>query len=88
MVLMPDHFHAIVAFPPYEEISRVIRDWKIYTSRETRVKWQRSFFDHRLRGDESLDQKATYILENPVRARLVGSADDWPFRIGSMLGNR
>ena len=87
MVLMPDHVHAIVALPPYEEMSRVIRSWKIYTSRETRVRWQRDFFDHRLRRDESFEQKATYILENPVRAGLVRSADDWRFKAGAMLHN-
>jgi len=85
---MPDRVHAIGAFPPHEKMSRVIRDWKIYTSRATKVKWQRDFFDQRLRRDESLEQKATYILQNPVRAGLVGSADDWPFRTGAMLRNQ
>jgi putative transposase len=47
-LLMPDHLHALVAFPPPQQMGKVIRSWKIYTSRQTKVKWQRDFFDHRL----------------------------------------
>jgi hypothetical protein len=36
-------------------------------------------FDHRLRRDESLDEKARYILANPVRAGLVKREEDWPW---------
>jgi REP element-mobilizing transposase RayT len=41
--------------------------------------WQRGFFDHVLRSDESYAQKWNYARENPVRAGLVDNADDWPF---------
>jgi hypothetical protein len=30
--------------------------------------WQREFFDHLLRSEESYDQKWNYVRENPVRA--------------------
>jgi putative transposase len=40
--------------------------------------WQRGFFDHRLRADESFEEKATYVRMNPVRKGLVGRPDDWP----------
>lgn len=36
--------------------------------------WQDESFDHVLRNDESLNQKIAYVLENPVRAGLVGNA--------------
>jgi hypothetical protein len=35
-------------------------------------------FDHVLRNDESYSQKWEYVRENPVRAELVGRADEWP----------
>jgi len=35
------------------------------------IKWQRDFFEHRLRSDESWREKADYILANPVRKGLV-----------------
>jgi REP element-mobilizing transposase RayT len=36
--------------------------------------WQEESFDHVLRSSESLDQKVRYVLENPVRGKLVR---DW-----------
>ena len=41
--------------------------------------WQRGFFDRLLRNSESYAQKWNYVWENPVRAGLVGKAEDWPF---------
>ena len=41
--------------------------------------WQRRFFDHVLRSDESYAQKWNYVRENPVRAGLVAKAEDWPY---------
>ncbi len=45
--------------------------------------WQRSFFDHALRDEESLEAVARYIVSNPVRAGLVEDWRDYPF-VGSM----
>lgn len=36
--------------------------------------WQRGYYEHVLRSEESALQKARYILANPVRASLV----EWP----------
>ena len=41
--------------------------------------WQKEFFDHLLRSDESYEFKWLYVRENPVRAGLVSTADDWPY---------
>ena len=41
--------------------------------------WQRGFFDHVLRSEESYEQKWNYVRDNPVRAGLVTDADDWLF---------
>ena len=40
--------------------------------------WQPGFFDHILRSDESYAEKWNYVRDNPVRAGLVETADDWP----------
>ena len=53
--------------------------WKKFTAHALDVEWQRDFFDHRLRNDESFDEKAAYIGENPVRARLCETAEAWPY---------
>jgi REP-associated tyrosine transposase len=42
--------------------------------------WQRGFFDHIIRNSESYSAKWDYICENPVRAGLVPSTDEWPFQ--------
>jgi hypothetical protein len=70
-LLMPDHWHALLAFPPERTMRTVVTQWKSYTAKTLAadgVRWQRDFFDHRLRCDESLDAKASYIRANPVRA--------------------
>ena len=42
--------------------------------------WQEEFFDHVLRSSESYSQKWDYVKENPVRAGLVRSSDEWPWQ--------
>jgi REP element-mobilizing transposase RayT len=81
-LLMPDHWHALLAFPPERTMRTVVTQWKSYTAKTlgaAGVRWQRDFFDHRLRGDESLDAKASYIRASPVRAGLVARAEEWPW---------
>jgi putative transposase len=79
-LLMPDHLHALISFPPSgKPIQNIITKWKEWTSKTTGVNWQRDFFEHRLRCDESRRQKADYILENPVRKKLVAQVEEWPF---------
>ncbi len=39
------------------------------------------FFRHRVRHDESLDEKAAYIRANPVRAGLIAEGEEWPYAI-------
>jgi putative transposase len=78
IVLMPDHLHALVAVPTDRSLAVVIRRWKAYQRAQLGIEWQSGFFDHRLRSNESLDEKAHYIRMNPVRAGLVVRHDDWP----------
>ena len=79
-LLMPDHLHALLSFPPSgKPIKLVVRKWKEWTAKELGIVWQRDFFEHRLRHDESRSEKAVYILENPVRKKLVARPEEWPF---------
>jgi REP element-mobilizing transposase RayT len=41
--------------------------------------WQRYGYEHVLRNDEAAVSVARYILENPVRAGIVGAVEDYPF---------
>jgi putative transposase len=81
LLLMPDHLHMLIAIPGDTDLSNLIRDFKRIASRKTKVAWQRNFFDHRLRNDESESEKAQYIYQNPVRAGLIGENARWPYVI-------
>lgn len=77
-LVMPDHVHAMLSFASERGMRKTTSDWKRFTAREFGVEWQRDFFDHRLRKDESFVEKANYVRMNPVRAGLVGRPKDWP----------
>jgi putative transposase len=95
-VLMPDHLHLFVAFSgefeskiikrgpsPLSEwvkslknsISKTLRGRKVRTPH-----WQKGFFDHVMRSEESYSQKWLYVAENPVRASLAVQPDAWPYQ--------
>jgi putative transposase len=78
-LLMPDHVHALIAFPKTEAMPDVIRMWKGYQTKAHGIAWQTGFFDHRLRSGESEGQKTDYIRRNPVRAGLAKSPEEWPY---------
>jgi len=78
-LLMPDHCHALLSFPGEVSPAKVIRDWKHWTASQHGISWQVDFFDHRVRGDGGFNEKLEYIRQNPVRARLVKCASDWPY---------
>ena len=79
-LLMPDHLHALISFPPAGKPLRlIVCQWKEWTAKTLGLCWQRDFFEHRLRHDESRREKAGYILENPVRKKLVTRPEDWPY---------
>jgi putative transposase len=79
VLFMPDHLHALIAFSPDHPMEKIIRDWKRYTARSAGIHWQRNFFDHRIRNEESLAEKWNYILQNPVRAALAPTPESWPY---------
>ena len=64
-LVMPDHIHSLLSFGATRRMSRVVGDWKKWHQLKHAVKWQENF-DHRLRRDESLEQKELYIRRNPV----------------------
>jgi len=84
-VIMPDHLHFFVCGPDNFELRRWIALLKQFLAKRiVRAPsadpiWQRGFFDHILRSDESYAQKWNYVRENPVRAGLVSNADYWPY---------
>ena len=77
-LLMPDHMHLLISFPQSQKrIQTIVSKWKEWTAKSLKIDWQRDFFEHRLRKEESFREKADYILLNPVRAGLVKEEEDW-----------
>ena len=89
VVIMPDHAHLLFtamrdadgwtfALP---EILRAIKGSSARSinrlSGRTGAVWQDEFFDHVLRGDESLRETIEYIRQNPVRKGLVEKPEDY-----------
>lgn len=83
-VLLPDHLHLFVCL---EEIplSNWVKSLKNTLSKMLRSAghegphWQKGFFDHLLRSGESYSQKWEYVRDNPARAGLVATPEDWPY---------
>lgn len=59
-------------------MAATVGQWKGFLAKTQNIEWQDGFWDHRLRTDESLEEKAAYILQNPVRAGLVECIEAWP----------
>ena len=87
-VVMPDHLHFFCASDQTEasaSLSKFIGGFKQWTAKRILAEsglvaplWQKQFFDRVLRSNESYDSKWTYVRDNPVRAGLAATADDWP----------
>jgi putative transposase len=84
-VILPDHIHLFVAGPDDFNLGKWVGTLKrvlgraIAMDRSQDPIWQRGFFDHLLRSEESYAQKWDYVRENPVRAQLVEKVEDWPY---------
>lgn len=80
--IMPDHLHLLVT--PAEDVSleKTIQFVKAGFSFRLKSKfnvWERGHFDKRVPDRAAYEACVRYIDENPVKARLVGSAADFKF---------
>ena len=90
-VVMPDHVHLIFqlladARGDSPSLAKVMRGIKGTSARRINELlgrqgqiWQHESFDHVLRLKERSRAKYEYVCENPVRAGLAASADEYPW---------
>jgi putative transposase len=86
-VVMPDHVHFFCADAEAKKsLSRMVGAWKEWSSKEIcfllgmqAPLWQKEFFDHLIRSNESYSEKWEYIIQNPVRGGLVIDENDWEY---------
>jgi putative DNA methylase len=85
-VVMPNHVHVLVEIEPHYQLSGIVHSSKSFTAKEA-IKilgtsghyWQPDYFDRFIRDDTHYSNAVRYIHENPVKAKLVSRAEDWPF---------
>jgi putative transposase len=84
-VVMPNHVHLLIA--PAVPLARITAAIKGTTARHANallrrtgeVFWQTESFDHWVRNPLESARIRQYIEQNPVKAGLVSSADQWPW---------
>ncbi len=90
-VAMPDHVHLIIQ--PRErtagewfDLAEIFKGIKGSSARRINLLlgtsgqvWQQETFDRLIRDAAEFDEKMTYMWNNPVKAGLVNSAEDWPY---------
>ncbi len=84
-VLMPDHWHGLIALGERDDLSTVMNRFKSLARKQPGqdvrkpIGWARGFHDHALRHDEDILAAADYVIANPVRAGLVEHVNDYPY---------
>ena len=71
--IMPDHIHWLFQLKQGDLSQSISRVKGQYSQKSESKIWQRGFFDHAIRKEESLIQVARYIVANPLRTGLVES---------------
>jgi putative transposase len=92
--LMTNHFHLIVETrhenlsPGMQRLNGVYAQWfNAWHSRANHL-FGRRFWAKRIEDDAQLQQTATYVLNNPVRAGLCTNPWDWRWLGGPLLVER
>ncbi len=78
-VVMPDHLHVLVQLSSALSVGRLVARWKTKTMEAVNYagRWQRDFWEHRLRREESWEDFGLYMLLNPYRAGLIAPDCEW-----------
>jgi REP element-mobilizing transposase RayT len=85
-IIMPNHVHELVT--PFEEIPlpKIVQTRKSCTSKAmNRIRgvsgqvWQREYFDRYIRDIAHAEAALRYIEENPVKAGLAETPEEWRF---------
>ncbi|MFZ0927073.1 MAG: transposase, partial [Syntrophobacteraceae bacterium] len=87
LVIMPDHWHALIKPQDKEVIESIVGSIKQRVfhasirnggAKET-IRWQKRFMDHRVRNEKDYLQHLEYMRLNPYKHQLVNDAKE-PWR--------
>ena len=93
LCIMPNHVHWLLTplqitlpFGADSLLSSVMHSIKSYTSHQANKLlkrggsfWSREYYDHLIRSSEQFGRLVIYILQNPVKAGLCNTWDQWPW---------
>ena len=83
ILVMPDHLHAIVSFyerrveTPRPTMMATLAQWKSFVAKNAGIRFQRDFWDTRIRNAVHFVEQLDYIKNNPVRKNLVTLPEEW-----------
>jgi putative transposase len=87
--IMPNHVHLVFmslekAEDVFYSLAEILQSLKRYTARQSNLIlerlgafWQDESYDHIVRDEAELDRIVRYVLNNPVKAGLVGDWTQW-----------
>ena len=85
-VVMPNHVHVIFEPLHGNTLANILHSWRSYTAHEinkilnrTGRLWARGKFDRYVRDEVHLQNAIRYVHNNPVKAGLARTPEDWPF---------
>lgn len=84
--VMPNHVHVLIHCGFGTTLGEVIRSWKTFTARKIHEHtgmsgplWAVDYHDRYIRDLDHLANARAYIRNNPVKAGLCVTAEDWPW---------
>jgi len=85
-VIMPNHVHILMTVPGEMSVEKAMQlikgSFSFRANKELGFRgeiWQRGYSDVRIHDDKSFQQHREYIENNPVKAGLANTPDEYPF---------
>jgi len=88
-VVMPEHVHLLLTpgpEVPLEKVAQLIKGGFSFRLKNASDVWERGYDSRRITDGEHFDACRRYIEENPVRARMVGLAEEYPHSSRGRVG--
>ena len=85
-VFMPDHLHIIIAGESDgASVKKCMDMFKQRTGfwlykHKPDIRWQKDYYDHKIRNERDMTAQIRYILQNPVHAGLESSWKKYPYK--------
>ncbi|MFM8392795.1 MAG: transposase, partial [Acidobacteriota bacterium] len=84
--VMPNHVHVLIETCEGYPLSGVVKSWKTFTSLKANlllgrkgIFWMPDYYDRYIRDQTHLSTVRSYIRNNPVKAGLCATPEEWPW---------